>query len=117
MFASDYDTVAIHQKKYELMRFWLLGSWIADQMDVDYYLVNLVPEEKETDIEELFDPLIKTNPRRKFMRKSWEDINRFISERSSPTDDRRIVLDYFTNKTIGYDHVSELELAFSLKTE
>ena len=51
------------------------------------------------------------------MRMTWEDINRLISERSSPIDDRRIVLDYFPNKTIGYDHVRELELAFSLKTE
>ena len=117
VFTSDYYTVAVHQQKYELMRFWLLGSWIADQMDVDYYLVSLVPEVKESDIVELFDPLIKTNIRRKFMRMTWEDIYRFISERSSPTEGRRIVLDYFTNKTIGYDHVSELELAFSLKTE
>ena len=31
VFKSDYKTIAIDEKKYELIRFWLLGTWIAKQ--------------------------------------------------------------------------------------
>ena len=27
VFASDFDVLALDYKKYELLRFWLLGSW------------------------------------------------------------------------------------------
>jgi len=29
--------VAIKEKKYELLRFWLLGSWLANELGLDYY--------------------------------------------------------------------------------
>ena len=36
IFSKDYETVVIKHKYYELMRFWLLGSWIADQLGLDF---------------------------------------------------------------------------------
>ncbi|MHA2022224.1 MAG: hypothetical protein ACTSWQ_01020, partial [Candidatus Thorarchaeota archaeon] len=51
VFSSDYKTVAIDEKKYELLRFWLLGTWMAKQQDLDFYLVNLVLSKRDTDIE------------------------------------------------------------------
>jgi hypothetical protein len=39
VFKSDYETVAIVEKKYELLRFWLIGTWIAKQLNLDFYLV------------------------------------------------------------------------------
>ncbi|MCK4385045.1 MAG: hypothetical protein KAW52_02155, partial [candidate division Zixibacteria bacterium] len=47
VFKSDYRTVAIDEKKYELLRFWLLGTRIAKQQDLDFYLANLVLSERE----------------------------------------------------------------------
>jgi hypothetical protein len=37
VFKSDFDTVAIKEKKYELMRLWLLGTWLADQLGQVFY--------------------------------------------------------------------------------
>lgn len=31
VFKSDYKTIAIIEKKYELLRYWLLGTWMAKQ--------------------------------------------------------------------------------------
>ncbi len=31
IFKSDFNTVAVQEKKYELLRFWLLGNWIAKE--------------------------------------------------------------------------------------
>jgi len=36
VFKTDYDTLAIQERKYELTRFWLLGSWIAAQLDYNF---------------------------------------------------------------------------------
>lgn len=54
IFTSDYGTIAINEEKYELMRFWLFGSWIAEQLDLEFCLVNLVLSEREKDIENSF---------------------------------------------------------------
>ena len=52
---SDYETIAIKAKKYELFRFWLLGSWIASETGRDFFLINVVLSERETDIEQQFN--------------------------------------------------------------
>jgi hypothetical protein len=54
VFRSDFNTIAVQAKKYELFRFWLLGSWLAKEMKRDFYLLNIVLSEREQDIEEQF---------------------------------------------------------------
>ena len=58
---SDYKTVVKMEKKYELMRFWLLGTWLANKLGLDFYIINLVLAEKEKDIETAFKKHIKEN--------------------------------------------------------
>lgn len=113
VFSSDYETVAIDERKYELMRFWLLGTWMAKQQDLDFYLINLVLSEREADIEAIFGRHIKENQRRKFLRVTWEAIYAYISERS-PSRDKEIMMRYFRNKTMGYDGKGRLLKAFSI---
>ena len=98
---SDYKTVAIDEKKYELLRFWLLGTWIAKQQDLDFYLINLVLSEREVDIETIFKTHIKENQRRKFLRTTWETIYEYISK--NPSKNTVSMMSYFKNKTLGYD--------------
>jgi len=114
VFKTDYATLAIQEQKYELTRFWLLGSWIATRLDCDFYLVNLVLEEREKDIEQLFKPHLRTNTRRHFLRWSWENIYRFVSRNAVGTQDRDLFTAYFENKTIGYNHFGELQAAFQV---
>lgn len=112
VFKSDYATLAIQEQKYELTRFWLLGSWMAAQLDRDFYLINLVLKEREKDIERLFKPHLRTGTRCHFLRQSWADIYRWVSENAPMTQDRELFTSYFENKTLGYDRFGGLQLAF-----
>ena len=114
VFQSDYHTIAVKEKKYELMRLWLLGSWAAAQLDLDFYLVNLVRAEHEKDIEHRFGRHLKTDSKRSFVRWTWESIYKFISENAPQSRDKQKFMIYFENKTIGYNRDGELQLAFFL---
>lgn len=115
VFKTDYDELVNQRRRYELVRYWLLGSWIAAQLDCDFYLVSLVRQEQEKDIEQLFRRHLRANARRSFLRWSWEDIYRFVSRNAAATQDRELLMAYFENKSIGYSYSSgELQMAFQL---
>jgi hypothetical protein len=114
VFRSDYETIAIHSRKYELLRFWLLGSWIASQTGRAFYLINLVPSERERDIQKSFSQHIYKNAQRRFLRVTWEEIYQYIVDNAPPTPTRTSMLCYFENKTNGYNHLRKLQRAFSI---
>jgi hypothetical protein len=114
VFKSDFKTVAIAEKKYELLRFWLLGSWIAHLLNLDFYLINLVLSGKEENIETVFGRHIKQSPNRIFMRATWENIYNLILGSEAENIRKVKVLEYFRNKTIGYDRYGHLRRAFSI---
>ena len=114
VFKSDYKTIAIDEKKYELMRFWLLGTWIAKQQGLGFYLVNLVLSEREKDIEAIFKRHLYENQRMNFIRITWEDLYQQILNSGSPGIDEDRMIKYFRNKTIGYDGSGRLQKAFSI---
>lgn len=114
VFTSDYKAIAINEKKYELLRFWLLGTWIAKQQDLNFYLVNLVLSEREKDIEAIFKRHIYENQRRKFIRIAWEDIHHQVQGSDLSGMDKDTMIKYFKNKTIGYDGNGRLQKAFSI---
>ena len=104
---------------YQLMRFWLIGSWIADNENLDFCLLNLVREDQkkeEMNLGSEFGKCIKQNENRKFMRVTWEDIYRYILTTDVLGEDRDKdkTLGYFRNKTIGYDRAGKLQKAFSI---
>ncbi len=99
---------------YQLMRFWLIGSWIANNENLDFYLLNLVRKDEEKDIELEFGECIEQNENRKFMRVTWEDIYKYISATDMLGEDKDKILRYFRNKTIGYPINGELQKAFSI---
>jgi hypothetical protein len=113
VFVSEYEPVAIQSRKYELMRFWLLGSWMAAQMGLDFYLVNVVPAAREADIETLFVPHIRLSDSRQFKRLAWEQIYAWVAGYALDCPEKRSLVTYIENKTIGYNRFGELQKAFS----
>lgn len=111
--ASDFESIAIAKKKYELMRFWLIGSWIAHLLNLNFYLVNLVLGEREKNIERIFKKHIKESSKRSFLRSTWEDIYRFILDIEMRSEEKDKIVKYFENKTIGYNWEGKLQKAFS----
>jgi hypothetical protein len=112
VFESDYNTV-IEAKKYELMRFWLLGTWMAEQLGLDFYLVNLVRAGFEEDIEDAFRKHVREDGRRNFKRITWEDIYQVIGDPALSNNSTDLMLDYFNSKTLGYDISGDLKKAFN----
>ena len=108
---SDFVTIAVTDRKYELLRFWLLGSWIAHQLDLDYCLINLVLSEREKTIEEDFRKHIRVDSRNSFLRTTWEEIYHFVSENASESPEKSKMTEYFRNKTLGYKN-RRLQKAF-----
>lgn len=112
VFASDFKEVAIKQRLYELARFWLLGTWMASQMGLDFYLVNLVLDRKDRDIEERFRTHIVQQNNQRFIRTTWERVYDVIG--TSGVQDVETIQKYFNNKTIGYNLKHRLQRTFSV---
>jgi hypothetical protein len=114
VFKSNYKTVAIVEKKYELLRFWLLGTWMAKQQGLNFCLVNLVLSEREKNIEAIFKRHIYENQGIRFIRITWEDIYQQILNSNLSGTGKDTMIRYFKNKTIGYDGNGRLQRAFSI---
>ena len=111
--SSDYETI-LNGQKYELMRFWLLGTWMAAQVKRDFYLVSLVCQENEPEIQQEFLAHINTTSRWRFLRETWEGIVEFTQAKAAPGEDREAFISYMANKTVGYDHTGRLQKAFKI---
>ena len=112
---TGYDQIAVTDKKYELMRFWLLGTWLANELDVDFRLVNLLREqdEDEADIAARFGKYLPEHSKNKFQRVTWGDIHGFINAQAPESADKVKMLAYFREKTVGYRD-GELQRAFKV---
>lgn len=111
-FKSGYAAIAIREKKYELMRLWLLGTWAAGQLNKSFYLANLVLQDREKHIEDGFKRHVIENDNRRFVRATWERIYRLIGQ-TGQNQNREAMTRYFENKTLGYDSDGRIQKAFS----
>ena len=111
-FTVDWTTASAN--RYELMRFWLLGSWLAADLGLKFRLVSLLPMRLIQQLpDEHFGDYIVQSPARSFGVYAWEYIWRTVMRGSPATNPPRTRLEhYFLNKTVGYDHRHRLQLAF-----
>ncbi|HUW09118.1 MAG TPA: hypothetical protein VM537_05275 [Anaerolineae bacterium] len=86
---------------FQLMRFWVLGCGIAERLNRDFMLVNLVRSGEEQDIEEAFGSYIRGNRQRRFLRLTWEDTYEFMVDAAPASADLDKIVWYFKNKTIS----------------
>ena len=99
VFTSDFPTVVLDQK-YELLRFWLLGSWIANALGKKFVLANLVRHTEEIDIEDEFGKHIRQTESNRFVRWTWESLASLLV--GSEDGDSAHLLAYLKNKTIRF---------------
>jgi len=111
IFKSDYNTISEKEKRYELMRFWLLGSWIAKQLELDFEFYSLVMQTREQNIETEFGKHIIEANNRKFCRITWEQIYDYNKSKAGKSE-KKIMIDYFKNKIIGYASDRKIIKAF-----
>jgi len=105
--------VAREHKLYQLMRLWLLGTWMANRAGKGFALVSLTPASCDEDLVSRFGPHILASEGRAFGHFTWEEIREEVRPAAvagSPVA-RRLV-EYLDHKTLGYDRVGQLRLAF-----
>lgn len=112
VFQTDYDSIAILSQKYELMRFWLLGSHIAKRLGLAFYLVSLTPTAQVDQTLAQFGPHLAESEAWHFVATAWEEIYHFGRDHALPTPQAHRLLAYLENKTAGYDRQGQLQPAF-----
>lgn len=91
------QSIATELRLYELMRMWLIGTWMAErQLGKRFILVNLVLGGRKLDVEERFISRVGS-AHGKFMRRTWEEIGKGLPQEDS-------LRDYFQHKTRGYSN-------------
>lgn len=111
---ATYEKV-VRDQKYELLRMWLLGSWIASQLDVRFTLVNLVRDGFEESIAESFGKYLVPSDARCFVRRTWEGIARECLSAPASDDDAKRLLRYLREKTAGFLETKATEIAQPVK--
>jgi hypothetical protein len=101
---TDFRTIAVEQELYELMRFWLIGSWIAHQTSKKFFLVNVVRQEdrRERNIEDRFHAHLPVSDRHRFVRLTWERIHSTVVAPRRDCSDSDRLTHYLGEKTMGY---------------
>jgi hypothetical protein len=114
VFYSDFWDVAFENRQYELTRLWLIGTWMAKELGLNFQLVSLIRSEQSKRFELAFGRYIKSNDKRKLTQITWEEIYSIINSALLISDDKNQMIGYFKNKTIGYNNEGKLQKAFLL---
>jgi len=113
VFRAPAEHLASGERLYELMRFWLLGSWMAQQLEKKYLLVVITRREASDDYADRFRAGIEESDDRRFVAGYWEDIPGWLSLGGSPEPEAAGLWRYFQGKTLGYQG-DALQRAFSV---
>jgi Holliday junction resolvase-like predicted endonuclease len=112
VFNVDPLTLAV-QQKYELMRQWLLGSWLAAQSGCDFYLIVVDRAGNDSDLERRIGLSLQQAPGRRFLHTTWEELYTWLAGCIPVDYDWERLLSYLRNKTTGYQD-GVLQLAFQI---
>lgn len=112
--ATNFDDLAIKERRYEMLRYWLLGTWAAAQVNKPFYLVSLVRRQSKENMADALVGHFHTTPERQALSTTWEDIHGFLKASPSRTEHTDRLLAYMENKTAGYSSRGELREAFAL---
>ncbi|WP_048438821.1 hypothetical protein [Caenimonas sp. SL110] len=111
---SPFQAVAIHHRRYELLRLWLLGSWVAAQDGKRFELVNLVRHGSEEGVLAFAKEHFEQSPTRRMHRVTWESVCAFISSADGRTPEDDALLGYMRDKTLGYSPAGKIVRAFAV---
>lgn len=109
---TEAEELAIKLQLYQLMRLWLLGTWMARDARKRCVLVSLVPESCDANLVDRFGPHIIQNDAQTFRRFSWEQV-RDSALRHADRPAVAALVEYLNNKTLGYDSKGQLRLALA----
>lgn len=109
---TEPEELAIKLQLYQLMRLWLLGTWMARGARKRCVLVSLVPESCDANLVDRLGPHIIQNDAQTFRRFSWEQV-RDNALRHADRPAVAALIGYLDNKTLGYNSKGQLRLALA----
>lgn len=110
VFASDVEAIALRDKRYQLMRLWLLGSWMAARVGKRFVLVSLGPAAVDGRLDEQFGSHLVQDESRRFVRYTWDAIARYATSCGDVPELAQLA-GYLAHKTLGYDTDGSLRMA------
>jgi hypothetical protein len=102
VFKKDIKTVSMKDKKYELMRNYLLGTWLAQRYQKKFILFSLSPAKYDFGGLQDFRNSIHENDQFRFIFSFWEELRGVIQNHLPDSDDKDLVLEYLREKSAGY---------------
>jgi hypothetical protein len=112
VFSTGGETVAVQEKLYQLMRLWLLGTWMADRAGKKFVLVSLCGARAGENSGERFGKHLVQTDSRRFVCSTWEQLRELCRSKSGEPSLVTLV-EYLDHKTLGYDAKGALQLAFA----
>lgn len=104
VFQKDIRTVCMIMRKYELMRNYLLGSWLAHMYDKKFTLLSLNAHKYHRKGDLAFRDCIIENDQFRFSSVVWEELRDVIHGYLPDSNDKRLLLHYLHNKSAGYQN-------------
>jgi hypothetical protein len=102
VFQTDISKVCIENEKYELMRNYLLGTWLAYTYNKKFTFLSLNAARFSSQTDLNFKELIKENDQFRYIYSVWEELREVIQNHLPESSDKDMVLDYLRNKSAGY---------------
>jgi hypothetical protein len=99
---------------YELLRLWLLGTWMAARLEKEFVLVYLTPAAWGQGVLRPVLPRLRGGKGSLVVQASWEDVFQHVSEEHCHAPGAKALLSYLKDKSAGYGRDGLLRRAFSL---
>lgn len=102
---------------FELLRLWLIGTWMATDQERDFVLIYVTPRVwGEAALGRLL-PRLRGHAEHLVVHAHWEDVYDHVSADHLEAPDARALLSYLAEKSAGYDRGGRLRRALSLAAE
>lgn len=111
---APFAAIAVEARRYELLRLWLLGSWVASQRGKRFVLLSLVREGSEEQVDAFAKAHLIQDSQRSLEQCTWESLWRGINADPPHTRADETLLNYMRLKTLGYDSAGRLRRAFAI---
>ena len=103
--ATSFEELAVKNKRYEMLRYWLLGTWAAAQLNKPFYLVSLVRKKSTENMADALASDFRMGSDRRVISRTWEDIYEYLKTSPGRTAQTNLLLTYMENKTAGFKTV------------
>lgn len=114
VFAGAIREVAHDKGSFELLKLWLLGSYMAELTGKAFVLLHMTPGWSGAPLLAKLQPQFVSEPMREARSLTWEDVHAYVAAEYPGVRGAQAVLTYFREKSAGYGADGRLRRAFAV---